>query len=74
MKNGVEARVREQCPTLLDIDGDVCHHLHNASKRFTAAFDGHLEQFFTDLYNEMRFHSYLPRYLEEVEDQYNFLN
>lgn len=31
-KSGVEVRLREECPNLLDIDGDSCHHAHNASK------------------------------------------
>lgn len=34
-KNGVEARLREQAPHMLDIDGDTCHHAHNAAKSLT---------------------------------------
>lgn len=30
-KSGLEARIREKAPHLLDIDGDSCHHVHNAT-------------------------------------------
>lgn len=37
-KSGLETRVRHNhCSELLDIDGDSCHHMHNASKRFSSA-------------------------------------
>ena len=50
-KTGLETRVRHNhCPELLDIDGDSCHHIHNASKRFSSPFNGHLEQLFSDLH------------------------
>jgi len=32
-KSGLETRIRERhCPTLLDVDGDSCHHVHNAAE------------------------------------------
>ncbi|KAF3841447.1 hypothetical protein F7725_007309 [Dissostichus mawsoni] len=32
-KSGLETRIRDKhCQTLLDIDGDSCHHIHNAAK------------------------------------------
>ncbi|XP_073727804.1 uncharacterized protein [Misgurnus anguillicaudatus] len=50
-KMGLETRVRQNhCPSLLDVDGDSCHHIHNASKVFAAPFSNHLEQLFGDLY------------------------
>lgn len=34
-KTGIETRIRQmQCPTLLDVNGDSCHHIHNAAKKF----------------------------------------
>lgn len=40
------------CPTLLDVDGDTCHHINNAAKMFTAP-SGHLvEQLFTELHTD----------------------
>lgn len=50
-KTGLETRVRlKYCPQLLDINGDSCHHIHNASKRFSGPFNNHLEQLFSDLH------------------------
>ena len=48
-KTGLESRVKTYCPGLLDVDGDSCHHIHNAAKKFAEAFDRYLEQLFTDL-------------------------
>ncbi|XP_034548453.1 uncharacterized protein LOC117819281 [Notolabrus celidotus] len=48
-KTGLETRIHQYCPTLLDIDGDSCHHIHNAAKKFAEPFDHYLEQLFSDL-------------------------
>ena len=37
-KSGLEVRLREKAPHLLDIDGDMCHHMHNAVKKFCSFF------------------------------------
>ena len=39
-------------PHLLDVDGDSCHHLHNAAKKFCAPFSGEVEGLFRDVYND----------------------
>ena len=31
-KSGVEVRLRAKAPHMLNIDGDTCHHAHNAAK------------------------------------------
>lgn len=31
-KTGVETRLRQEFPNLMDIDGDSCHHANNAAK------------------------------------------
>lgn len=48
-KTGLETRIQQYCPNLLDVDGDSCHHIHNAAKKFSEAFDGNLERLFSDL-------------------------
>ncbi|XP_045193668.2 uncharacterized protein LOC123549557 [Mercenaria mercenaria] len=63
-KSGLEARIREKAPHLLDIDGDSVHHVHNAAKAFTTPFKYYLESLFnclhsdfhwsTDLRNELK--------------------
>ena len=35
-KNGFEIKLRESvAPALINMDGDSCHHIHNACKIFT---------------------------------------
>lgn len=38
LKSGLEIELREKAPHLLDIDGGVCHHIHNTVKKFWAPF------------------------------------
>ena len=50
-KTGLEKRLRHgPVPHLLDIDGDLCHHIHNIVKKFSNNFDNYLEKLFRDLY------------------------
>ena len=49
-KNGLETRVRDLAPNLIDIDGDSCHHMHNFMKIFTNYFDKFLEGLFRNIY------------------------
>ena len=37
--NGFHAKLREVAPHILDIDGDVCHHVHNTVKKFVSIVD-----------------------------------
>lgn len=48
-KTGLETRMHQYCPNLLDVDGDSCHHIHNAAKKFSEPFDSYLEKLFSDL-------------------------
>ncbi|KAH3837663.1 hypothetical protein DPMN_111064 [Dreissena polymorpha] len=39
-KNGMERRIRgDKAPNLLDIDGDVCHHIHNWTNKLCTRFE-----------------------------------
>ena len=52
-KQGLETIIRQNhCPSLLDIDGDSCHHIHNSAKVFAASFSNHLEKLFSDLHTD----------------------
>ena len=53
-KTGLEVRVRELAPHLLDVDGDSCHHIHNVVKNFTKHFDRFLENLFRDIYTDFK--------------------
>lgn len=68
-KSGLETRIRnEKQNGLLDIDGDVCHHIHNASKAFCAPFGGDVEQLFDDLFNDLRWSSDIQECLSKICD------
>ena len=68
-KNGFETKIRLRvAPHLLDIDGDSCHHIHNASKIFTKVFDGYLESLFRDIYNDFKWSEDLKVELRAICD------
>ncbi len=37
-KNGLEQKLKVKAPHLADVDGDVCHHIHNACKKIAKNF------------------------------------
>ncbi len=54
-KSGLETRIRKnKAPHLLDIDGDTCHHAHNACKRFCEHFEKYIELLLTNLHNDFK--------------------
>ncbi|KAK6171890.1 hypothetical protein SNE40_018313 [Patella caerulea] len=67
-KSGVEVRIREKAVQLLDIDGDSCHHIHNACKKFCAPFENWLEGLLCDLHNDFKWSSDLRDWLSDLCD------
>ena len=68
-KNGFETKIRLRvAPHLLDINGDSCQHIHNASKIFTKVFDGYLESLFRDIYNDFKWSEDLKVELRAICD------
>lgn len=66
-KNGVEVRLRtHKAPHLLDIDGDSCHHAHNASKRISEKFDKFVEAMFWAAYADFQYSADLVDMLREI--------
>lgn len=66
-KTGLETRIRsEKAPHLLDIDGDSCHHIHNASKKFCEPFGGWLERLFKDIFNDLKWSADIVEGLSKV--------
>ncbi len=65
-KGGFETLVRQKAPHLLDIDGDVCHHVHNASKVFCSHFNRIVECLCGDLHTEFKYSTDLRSYLQEI--------
>ena len=65
-KAGVETRIREShAHHLLDIDGDTCHHVHNAAKRLSQAFERKPEAVFSAVHDDCRFTD-LSDYMAEL--------
>lgn len=56
-KNGFQKKMKEVVPNMLDIDGDVCHHLHNVVKMFTSHLDpdNFLQRLLGDVYRDFSF-------------------
>ena len=64
-KTGLEKRLRDgPVPHLLDIDGDLCHHIHNIVKKFLSNFENYLEKLFRDLYRDFDLSADLFKRLE----------
>lgn len=66
-KAGVETLIRDNfAPHLLDIDGDSCHHAHNASKKLCAPFGGVAERLFMDLFTDFKWSADQREVLQEI--------
>ena len=66
-KSGFEIKLRESvAPALIDMDGDSCHHIHNACKKFTTIFDQYLEQLYQDIYNGFKWSEDIQVILEDI--------
>ena len=63
---GFETRLRELCPHLLDIDGDVCHHVHNVVRVFTKPFEHHVESLLDDIHTDSQWSPDLREALKET--------
>ena len=50
--SGLEKRLCDEVPHLLDIDGDICHHAHNTVKKFLSPYIEHLTD---DIHTDMKY-------------------
>ena len=53
-KSGLETKLFEKAPHSLDIDGDVCHHIHNTVKKFCSPFNNFLERLVDDVHTDSK--------------------
>lgn len=57
-RGGLETLIRlRKAPHLIDVDGDSCHHVHNAAKGFCAAFQNHVESLLSSLNTDFKWSS-----------------
>ena len=65
-KSGLETKLSENAPNMLEIGGDTCHVIHGAVKRFSDPFSGFVEKILDDLNVETKFSSDIKDYLQET--------
>ena len=66
-QEGLETLLRKTAPQLLDIDGDVCHHVHNITKKLCSHFrDLCVERLLDDVYHDFLYSTDLRAWLKEV--------
>ncbi|GBM16793.1 hypothetical protein AVEN_9381-1 [Araneus ventricosus] len=63
---GLEVKIRSQCPHLLDIDSDSCHHVHNAAKQFSKSFGMHVESLCSVTHNDLKWSPDLLAIFSEI--------
>ena len=62
-KNGLEVKLkREKAPYLLNIDGDICHHIDNCAKKFCQLFSNWVGKLFFDIFNDHKWTSDLKHF------------
>ena len=66
--NGFQSKLREANPQILDIDGDICHHIHNAVKKFSSLVDPSkvLNSLLDDVYNDLDYSADLREDLKKI--------
>ena len=64
--SGFKTLLRKEVPHLLNIDGDIYHHAHNAVKKFTFPFGKYVEQLFSDIRADKQWILDLRQYLAEI--------
>ncbi|RUS84189.1 hypothetical protein EGW08_008029 [Elysia chlorotica] len=70
--NGFQAKLKEDAPHLVDIDGDVCHHLHNIAKCFTEELNAKtLIGFIDDVFNDLSYSADLKADLHTIAETLN---
>ena len=66
-KSGLEKRIREEkTPKLLDIDGDICHNIHNATKKLCGPFGFWVEGLLHALHADHKWSADLRELLCEI--------
>lgn len=53
-RSGVETQIRKENPSLLTISRDTVHMVSNAAKALLTPFQGYMEEFCSDVYNDIK--------------------
>ena len=65
-KSGLEKRLQDKAPQLLNVDGDCCHHVHNSIKNFCQPFDNLVETFIDDIHIDKKLSTDIRDVLKEI--------
>ena len=65
-KGGLEPLLREKAPQLLDIDGDIRHHIHNTVKQFCKPFECFVEKWIDDIHWDTKYSTDILDSLKEI--------
>lgn len=64
--SAVESKLGDKAPHLLDIDCNVCHHMHNSVMSFSKPFNKYVETFIDDVHTDMKWSSDIRDALKEI--------
>ena len=65
-KSGLEKRLQDKAPQLLNVDGDCCHHVHNSIKVFCQFSDNFVEKFIDDIHTDNKWSTDIRDALKEI--------
>ena len=65
-KSGLEKRLWDKAPQLLNVDGDCCHNVHSSIKVFCQPFDNLLETFIDDIHTDIKWSTDVRDALKEI--------
>ena len=65
-KGELETLLREKTLQLLDIDGDICHHIHNTVKQFCKPFECFVEKWIDDIHWDTKYSTDILDSLKEI--------
>ena len=65
-KSGLETKLFEKAPHSLDIDGDVCHHIHNTVKKFCSPFNNFLERLVDDIHTDSKYSTDIRQAIDDI--------
>ena len=63
---GLEKLSRSKAPQLLDIDHNVCHHIHNTIKQFCKPFECFVEKWIDDIHWDTKYSTDILDSLKEI--------
>ena len=64
--NLVQLRIKAKAPNIIDVDGYICHTIHNAAKMFAKQFDSCIDRLFIDIHLDVYCLTDLSELMKEI--------